>query len=211
MSHGKSDQTISTVFGPGGWFSIHLLAINAKTAQEKDHFIRFMNLFCQNFKCKECQGHCSEYLKTNPPETYLNKDVYINEKYGTIPGVFKWSWEFHNAVNKRLHKPEMSFESAYKYYLPGSSEGVCTAGCGETAAAPAVLPKAPAPIQYQPRIQPSFQQSSYPFVPRVSYSTDRILETSPDQVFMRTADSLGFRSMSRPLSGRQYPRINSIY
>ena len=56
-------------------------------------------------KCYLCYKYC--FLKTHP---------LISYKYDRQVGYFKWSWELHNMVNKKLNKLEVKYEDALEYY-----------------------------------------------------------------------------------------------
>lgn len=131
MSHNEEDKLSDPAkVGPGTWFSIHRMAIRAKTPEKKQAFIEFMTDICDNFKCLKCRGHCQAYIKTNPIGDFLNvKD----EKSGEDIGMFKWSTIFHNAVNVRLGKPVMDYTTAYNLYSD-SEFGVCAKDCDKTEA-----------------------------------------------------------------------------
>jgi hypothetical protein len=63
-------------------------------------------------------------MEQNPISEYWNQR-YNNEDVG----MFKWSFNFHNAVNQRLNKPIMDWSTAYNLY----SKAVvtyCTKTCG---------------------------------------------------------------------------------
>jgi hypothetical protein len=46
-------------------------------------------------------------------------------------GLFIWTWKFHNAVNTRLRKPVMSWDTAYSLYseLQNNNNLVCSKTC----------------------------------------------------------------------------------
>jgi len=56
--------------------------------------------------CLNCTEHAKEFMATANIEEALNgrKDL------------FTFFWNFHNLVNKRLGKPEMSFDEALDMY-----------------------------------------------------------------------------------------------
>lgn len=101
--------------GPGVWHTIHRLAFEAKTKKLQLEFINIMKIICNKFPCSVCKGHCQEYIKNHPLEKYL--DVYIEDENGKeLLGMFIWTWKFHNAVNARLKKPIMNWNTAYSLY-----------------------------------------------------------------------------------------------
>lgn len=88
------------------WKSIHELAKNATNQYLIDQFIQYMKYLQNNFPCAKCRPHIKQYLIDHPMKNYINRDK----------GIFIWSWEFHNSVNKRLNKPIISFSNVLKQY-----------------------------------------------------------------------------------------------
>lgn len=121
----KNKITQPSVFGPGKWHDIHTIAKDAITDDKKKNFLYFMGYVRDNLPCLECRGHCGNYMKTNPLEPFFN--VYDDK--GNDIGLFKWSWQFHNAVNQRLKKPIMTWNEAMDLYY--NEDGVCTSSCDE--------------------------------------------------------------------------------
>ena len=108
------------IVGPGCWFKIHMDALHADTNSAKLNFIKFMTQMSEKFKCVDCRQHFKNYLVEHPPSDYFMKEQ----------GMFIWAWEFHNAVNVRLHKPIITYEEALEYFST-ADEGVCF-DCGES-------------------------------------------------------------------------------
>ncbi len=108
------------IFGPGSWFDIHVYAAEATTPERKRAFMDFMRLLAPKLKCKTCKDHAIVYLRDHPMENYLTEEH----------GLFKWSWIFHNTVNRRLGKPEVDWTSALKLFVESDS-GVCVQDCGD--------------------------------------------------------------------------------
>jgi len=114
------------VFGPGMWICIHTLALQATTEEKKKEYANEIRAIINGIKCEECHSHATKYLKENPVEKYFK---IRDSKLGAEIGCFKWSWVFHNAVNKRLGKKQIDFNTALMMYV-GSDEK-CT-DCGAT-------------------------------------------------------------------------------
>lgn len=112
-------------FGPGLWFSIHTMAADADTPEKKKHFMYYIRCIAKSLKCQKCHGHATEYIAKNPPEEFFN---VTDESTGKEIGMFKWTWIFHNTVNRRLGKQEIPLETAYSWFF--TSE-VCTVNCGD--------------------------------------------------------------------------------
>lgn len=111
------------IIGPGIWFNMHSTALQATTDYLKQAFIKNTNTLCDAFKCQTCQIHFRKHLDNTNFQNYWN----LTYK-GKDIGFFKWTWEFHNIVNKKLKKPEPTFEEAYNYFSDSNSS-ICTT-CG---------------------------------------------------------------------------------
>ena len=109
--------------GPGVWYDMHILGKNAIAPASKKLFIDYMNVLAKTFSCMECRTHIIAYMKINPFKPYLT----VKNEEGVEVGLFKWSWLFHNVVNRRIRHPEVSWEKAYSLYY--SDEGVCMSNC----------------------------------------------------------------------------------
>ena len=116
--------------GPGTWNVIHRTSFKAQVPSLQQEFIKMMNLICEGFPCKVCSGHCTEYIRNNPMKDYTNMIIEIDGKNINL-GLFIWGWKFHNCVNKRINKPIMSWDTAYKLYSGEESEEslVCSKTC----------------------------------------------------------------------------------
>jgi hypothetical protein len=108
-----------------GWFIIHTMAINATTPKKMEAFVDFMQTVCDNHRCQNCSYHCKKYLSEHPVSKEFNR---ISESGRSI-GCFYWSWQFHNAVNRRLGKPVMDYITAYEMYLNKKDQPICHATC----------------------------------------------------------------------------------
>ena len=117
-------------FGPGKWDTIHSLAADAIDDRRKEFFLYFIHHLTSNLKCSVCRGHAMEYVLSNPPEDFLD----LQDDSGREIGLFKWSWIFHNTVNRRLGKQEIDWPSVYRIYLadPQGNKHICIRNCGET-------------------------------------------------------------------------------
>ena len=109
-------------YGPY-WYLIHKKAFNAKSLPEKEDFVRFVEWVISILLCEECHEHSTKYIKENPIRSFFHvKD----ERSGAEIGCFKWSWIFHNVVNRRLGKKEIDWITALSMY---SSDEKCK-DCG---------------------------------------------------------------------------------
>ena len=92
-------------FGPGDWDLLHLRSFAIRTHQDKLDFIQFFYFVINTLKCGKCINHANQYNRDHPIEAYIDD----------LP---QHVWKFHNAVNKRLGKEEISFEAACQLYEP---------------------------------------------------------------------------------------------
>lgn len=116
------------VIGPGVWLSIHLMAMDANTIEKKVAFRDFMYLLSEKFPCEKCRRHIVRYLSVHPIESYY--DIIADD--GTDIGMFKYSWIFHNAVNTRLGKPYVDWETALRLYSTDTDLKVCKSSCKQS-------------------------------------------------------------------------------
>ena len=91
--------------GKGIWYVVHTLALHATTEKTKESFQITIHTLCEHFGCETCKVHFKKFIDDNPLK---------NQNY------FKWTWELHNSVNRKLNKPILSLEDAlaiYKNYV----------------------------------------------------------------------------------------------
>lgn len=119
MTH-KHTISDSSYVGPGQWYCIHT---SAQKLNQKN-FIDWLYIILDSIKCTICRDHALEYIKQNPIELY--RDVKNDDGY--IVGMFQWTWKFHNAVNSRLNKKILDYETAYNMY--SEDNHTCSDMCG---------------------------------------------------------------------------------
>ena len=106
--------------GPGIWFNMHTNCAWATTPEQKRFAIDQIKNLQSKFPCGECKVHFGNYIQAHPMESTIN---------GNEEALFLWSFNFHNAVNARLRKPQLSYEDAKKIYYDDAS--FCSAKCDE--------------------------------------------------------------------------------
>jgi hypothetical protein len=88
------------------WKELHTRAINHKGSEDGI----FLSVFGTRIPRYTSGCSCGEFyvshIKQHPPKFGPNREYFI------------WSYEMHNAVNKKLNKPLMSLEDAIKLYTP---------------------------------------------------------------------------------------------
>jgi hypothetical protein len=101
----------------------------AKFAQAKTHWAHhiwaFLHTICIGYSTRPYYTDIEEKLKTfvtlMPCEICLDTYVEYLDKLTTLDKadpmcLFKWSVDLHNAVNKKLNKPEISFDDAFNLW-----------------------------------------------------------------------------------------------
>lgn len=102
-------------WGNGRWQSIHTTAAWVDNSEKFRFFNQWIRDQIEHLPCQDCINHARDYINMNPPEN--SEDAFI------------WSWRFHNAVNRRLGKPDMEYTTARQIYLQGGLT-TCSQGCG---------------------------------------------------------------------------------
>ena len=110
----------SLIWGPGIWFNIHIFSLN----QTSDYFIKYIRFITEKLPCGECRDHATNYINQNSPEKYIG----IKNEDGEDIGMFKWSWTFHNAVNTRLGKKYINYDTAINMF---DEPDVCSSSCSQ--------------------------------------------------------------------------------
>ncbi len=118
---GGSDISNPVKIGPGSWGVMHSLA-RKNTSKEGQIFAkRAIEDIIRTFPCLECRGHAMEYLAKHPIRVRGSDDD--DDEFI----VFSWTVDFHNFVNKRLHKDHIDIQDALRLW---SGENVCLEDCG---------------------------------------------------------------------------------
>jgi len=104
------------VFGPPLWFSLHNGA--ARYPQHpstiwKERMKNFILGIPIMIPCEKCMIHANAYIYSE----LNNLDLIVSSR----EELFKFFWKFHNYVNVRLNKQEISLEDAYKLYTESAT------------------------------------------------------------------------------------------
>jgi len=94
------------------WYKIHKKASKIKTYEDKEDFKRYMKRLYRAMDCEVCKSHTKKFIKSHPMRDYW---TYIDED-GKDRGLFRWTWIFHNDVNKRLGKREYKWHETVRLY-----------------------------------------------------------------------------------------------
>jgi len=104
--------------GPGIWYTMHTLAASAKTEDDKKQVVNQIKHLQSKFPCEECKLHFWNYINSHPLE---------NSIIGNEDSLFLWTFNFHNAVNFRLGKSQVSYDEAKNIFL--NDMIFCSADC----------------------------------------------------------------------------------
>ncbi|SNW62931.1 ERV/ALR sulfhydryl oxidase [Orpheovirus IHUMI-LCC2] len=122
----EDHEDISKKDGPPTWYIFHsnaLVADESNSDQEKNCFISQFKTTCYNFRCLNCRKHATEYIEKNPIEPMKNVEY----------GLFKYTFTFHNTVNKRIGKAIIDYETAFNMYK-NRDDAACSIICGASEA-----------------------------------------------------------------------------
>lgn len=112
MSKSKPLSDYNNNINNGVWYLLHTIAERAQTPElMRSYAINFRNL-CLKLSSCGCENHCKEMLEQLPPENYF----YILDEDGIPDGCLRHSVQCHNLVNKRLNKPQHSYDSVKQLY-----------------------------------------------------------------------------------------------
>ena len=101
-----------SVWGPKAWRWLHLQAIYFPHSSDQKVFSNMIShmrnhiiSFICRLPCMDCRMHANQYIKQNPLNFDSNHSLQI------------WMWNFHNAVNKRLGSPVITYEKYRSIYF----------------------------------------------------------------------------------------------
>ena len=114
------------LWGRGVWYAMHRLGIECGHTINFEVFAKAIPAIIASLPCEDCNKHANEYLRSHPITRRL---MNIRDRRYGIVGPYTWTWEFHNTVNQRKGKPQLSFDDSYRLYLPDSrcQHGDCRA------------------------------------------------------------------------------------
>ena len=85
------------------WKELHTRSLSFKYNDDMKYLLEFgMKIPRYTTGCK-CKEFWVKWIRENPP---------------TFNKYFEWTVKAHNAVNKKLNKPEFTVEEAKKFYTP---------------------------------------------------------------------------------------------
>lgn len=125
--HSEKALTNPAYIGPGVWYIIHFTAKKAGETgyTSKKQFMDLMSDLRANFPCETCRKHIGQYLDSHPFDSYFTRIQPGTQK---DIGLFLWSVEFHNTVNKRLGKQVLTEAQAIDLFY--NENNSCSLDCG---------------------------------------------------------------------------------
>jgi Erv1 / Alr family len=111
-----SNSASPDVWGPAFWFSLHNGAVRYPIkaspvyAERMKGFILGIPVM---IPCDSCRDHATAYIEKNYSR--------LNEIVSGMHNLFNFFVDFHNYVNRRYNKFEMSYEDAYKLYTKNAN------------------------------------------------------------------------------------------
>lgn len=105
------------------WYRIHNLArsIDIGILDEKEFIILWRDLIeRKELPCETCRVHAVDFINKNPIEQGVDvKNTYL-----------RWTWNFHNAVNKMLGREAFDWDKCLSIYEKISKNiEPCNIGC----------------------------------------------------------------------------------
>ncbi len=87
------------------WKIIHTLAKEANDRKSHKKFVDHILYIARNYICSTCREHIRYYISKKGIPIWTGNNT-----------AFRWSVIFHNRVNRRLYKKQMTIEDAYQLY-----------------------------------------------------------------------------------------------
>lgn len=90
-------------FGPGVWYSLHLLAAKkGNTPEGIQAVLLFIESLTEQLFCEKCRQHFSDFVNNNSPQEWVESGKDI----------FDWTWKAHNNANRLTGKKQFSLTKA---------------------------------------------------------------------------------------------------
>jgi hypothetical protein len=95
----KPEESGRAAWGPAKWEELHRWAMRVDLLGKPDPPYT-LEVFSHSLPCGDCTRHWLKLLEEMPPD------------FSSNDALFDWTVRAHNAVNRRLAKPEMSVDEA---------------------------------------------------------------------------------------------------
>lgn len=100
-----------SMWGKQAWHFIHLVALQypeIPTQEDRDNYLAFFKSLQNTLPCPACSKHFQENMERMP----INLD--------SREGLFKWTVDMHNEVNKKTNKRVLSYDEAKNHLRKNS-------------------------------------------------------------------------------------------
>ena len=114
----------TSIWGPSAWTFLHAVSFSYPEDPSPEHKEAALNLFSSLQLLLPCGDCCSHYCST-----FQRKDLL--EHLESRETFSRWLVNFHNLVNKRLKKPEYSYDVAKAFYMNDEATCAIQSPCGE--------------------------------------------------------------------------------
>ena len=107
----RQSTTSKSLWGRPLWFSLHYGALNYPdnpTDEIRNMMVGFILGLPVMIPCDECKNHAYNYIQGKKSQLY---DITENKEL-----LFRFWWEFHNHVNNKSGKQQISLAEAYDLY-----------------------------------------------------------------------------------------------
>lgn len=115
-THTYTSPSNPNVWGPCAWLYFHISSANyplkASNITKELMKNRLLALPIE-IPCSACRPHAQDFIE-------LNKDR-LDDICSGRDSLFKFFVDFHNKVNERHNKPQMSYEEAFNKYVKGEN------------------------------------------------------------------------------------------
>jgi hypothetical protein len=114
----------TSIWGSSAWTFLHAISFAYPEDPSPEHKEAALNMFSSLQLLLPCGECCSHYCSTFQ-RSELSSHLHSREAFS------KWLVEFHNQVNRRLKKPEYSYEKAKQIFLNDEATCAIQSPCGE--------------------------------------------------------------------------------
>jgi hypothetical protein len=104
--------------GPGIWYTLHLMAANAKDSGDITACLKLLDLLETKFFCERCRAD----MRAHRVATTEERKAIKNQQQ-----MLRYTYDFHEAVNKRCHKDSVSWKDCKDYFLHDKKS--CSGNC----------------------------------------------------------------------------------
>lgn len=112
----KTEKFVKTkdprIWGPPTWLYFHLMSANYPIKPTREEMVGMRNFIISipyTLPCESCKDHAKKFI--------FDRSDFLNIIVLNRDNLFNFFVDFHNYVNKRQGKNEMTYEEARKKYI----------------------------------------------------------------------------------------------